>query len=334
MVIHRFVVHILDKENDTPILNDHEGRVSKEVDRFFEKTIKKVIKDDDLRVATFNHYENNLVRNCCEQIIYDEKTFLDNSKEIASYLFEVMETNSELTSSDLAICLYSEKDEQYIAIVRLDYKKIFNHSIDFKDDKFNIQIQANEIGITESSRPKHAAIVGVNGINDEWQLRVLDKEAEKEGTDSCFVKKFLDAQKIEDDKYKTKVFKNVTDNFITNAFSDDIKQGEHVRGVRNYILKENSVMDIDKFIQSSKLDEDIEESLRDHLEDYGIHEDFNIDKKYIEKKLKRRTIKTDTRFEVKGDLVDFEDTMKFSIKVNENNTCDLIIKNVMYFEDK
>ena len=87
-----------------------------------------------------------MVRNCCEQIIHDEKTFLDNSKEIAAYLFEIMESNSELASSDLAICLYSEKDEKYIAIVRLDYKKIFNHSVDFEDDKFNIQIQANEIG--------------------------------------------------------------------------------------------------------------------------------------------------------------------------------------------
>lgn len=334
MVIHRFVVHILDKENNTPILNDYEGRVSKEVDRFFEKTIRKVRKDDDLRVATFNNYESNLVRNCCEQIIHDEKTFLDNSKEIAAYLFEIMESNSELASSDLAICLYSEKDEKYIAIVRLDYKKIFNHSVDFEDDKFNIQIQANEIGITESSRPKHAAIVGVNGINDEWQLKVLDKEAEKEGTDSCFVKKFLDAQKVEDDNYKTKVFKNVTDNFITNAFSNDIKQGEHVRGVRNYILKENSVMDIDKFIQSSKLDEDIEESLRDHLEDNGIYEDFNIDKKYIEKKLKTRSIKTYNGFSIKGNLSDFEDSMKFAIRVNDNNTYDIVIKNVMYFEDK
>ncbi|SCI08722.1 37-kD nucleoid-associated bacterial protein [uncultured Clostridium sp.] len=334
MVIHKFVVHILDKDNDTPILNDYEGRVSKDVDRFFEKIVRKVKKDDDLRVAKFNNYDSNLVRNCCEQIIYDEKTFLDNSKEIAAYLFEIMRLESELVSSDLAICLYTEKDEKYIAIVRLDYKKMFNHSIDFKDEKFNIQIQTNEIGITESSRPKHAAIVGVNGINDEWQLRVLDKEAEKEGNDSYFVKKFLDAQKIEDDKYKTKVFKSVTDNFITNAFSNDIKQAEYVRGVRNYILKENSVMDIDKFIQSSKLDEDIEESLRDHLDDNGINKDFNIDKKYIEKKLKKRIIKANNGFEIKGNLSDFEDPMKFKLRMNENGTYDLVIKNLNYIEEK
>ena len=84
-------------------------------------------------------------------------------------------------------------------------------------------------------------------------------------------------------------------------------------------------MDIDKFIQSSKLDEDIEESLRDYLEDNGIYEDFNIDKSIL-KKLKTRSIKTDNGFSIKGNLSDFEDAMKFSIKVNDNDTCDLIIK--------
>ena len=81
-------------------------------------------------------------------------------------------------------------------------------------------------------------------------------------------------------------------------------------------------------------DTGLENDFREYAERNEFSEDFNINKKYIEKKLKRRTIKTDAGFEVKGDLVDFEDTMKFSIKVNENNTCDLIIKNVMYFEDK
>lgn len=72
-------------------------------------------------------------------MIYNEDTFLDNSKEIASYLFEIMKINSELESCDLAICLYTIKDEKNIAVLKLDYKKLYTHSIEFVDDKFNIQ---------------------------------------------------------------------------------------------------------------------------------------------------------------------------------------------------
>lgn len=334
MIIHRFVVHILDKESDTPILNDYEGRVSPEVDKFFQKVINKVAKDDDLRKAKFNNYEDNLIRNCCEQIIYDEDTFLQNSKEIAAYLFDVMKINADLVSCDLAVCLYTVKDDKYVAIVKLDYKKVFNHSIDFENDKFNIQIQSNDISITESARAKHAAIIGCSGMNDEWQLRVLDKDAEKEEMDSKFVTEFLDASKIDDDSYKTKIFKKATDTFITNAFSDDIKKAEDVRGLRNYMLKENFVIDIDKFISNSKLNKDVEESLKEYLEDKGIDKDFNIDKKWVESKLKKRSIKTDNGFEIKGNLSDFEDPMKYSVRQNENGSIDIVIKNVNFYEEK
>ena len=70
--------------------------------------------------------------------------------------------------------------KRYVAILKLDYKKLYTHSIEFIDDKFNIQMVPNEIGIPETQRQKQCAIVGLSGINDEYHLRLLDKDAEKE----------------------------------------------------------------------------------------------------------------------------------------------------------
>ncbi|MCC0689996.1 MULTISPECIES: nucleoid-associated protein, partial [unclassified Clostridioides] len=128
MIIHKFIIHVLDKNSDTPILNDFEGRVSQDIEAFFNKKISKASRDNDIRKAVFNDYSNNLIKNCCEQIIYDENSFLNNSKEIASYLFEIMKVNATLESCDLAICLYTEKDEKRIAILKLDYNKSYTHS--------------------------------------------------------------------------------------------------------------------------------------------------------------------------------------------------------------
>ena len=64
-------------------------------------------------------YNDNIVRNCCEQIIYDESTFLENSKEIAAYLFDIMKINAELESCDLAICLYTVKDEKICSYIKI-----------------------------------------------------------------------------------------------------------------------------------------------------------------------------------------------------------------------
>ena len=61
---------------------------------------------------------------------------------------------------------------------------------------------------------------------------------------------------------------------------------------------------------------------------------FSIDKKWVEKKLKKRSIKTDTGFDVKGNLIDFEDPMKYSVRQNPDGSIDIVIKNVRFYEEK
>ncbi|HBF0843879.1 TPA: nucleoid-associated protein [Clostridioides difficile] len=334
MIIHKFIIHVLDKNSDTPILNDFEGRVSQDMDLFFQKKIKTVSRDSDIRTAVFNDYSNNLIKKCCEQIIYDESSFLNNSKEIAAYLFEIMKLNATLESCDLATCLYSQKDEKKVAILKLDYNKSYTHSIEFKDDKFNIQMSKNEINIQETKTIKIGAIIGLSGINDEYHLRVLDKDAEKEEANSKFVTEFLNATKIKDDKYKTKKFKNTAENWITNALSNDIKQAEDVRSILNYTLKEKHEVDINDFVNKAIKDENLKDSFKEHMEGKGLDEGFNIDKKWVEKKLKKRNIKTDNGFEIKGNLTDFEDPMKYTVRQNQDGSIDIIIKNVTFYEEK
>ena len=334
MIIHKSIVHVLDKNSDSPILNDYECRNSLEVDKFFQKIINRVSKVDDLRKAEFNDYNNNIVKNCCEQIIYDEDTFLQNSKEIAAYLFEIMKQSEEMDSCDLAICLYSVKDEKNVAIMRLEYKKLYTHSIEFVEDKFNIQIVSNEIGIPETGRPKQCALVGLSGINDEYHFKLLDKDAEKEQLETKFVTAFLNAKKIEDDKYKTKVFKTTAENWITNAISDDMKKAEDIRSMLNYTLKEKEEINVEEFVQNNIIDKDLKESFKEHMEDKGLTENFSVDKKWVEKKLKKRSIKTDNGFDIKANLSDFEDPMKYSVRKNENGTFDIVIKNISFYEEK
>lgn len=332
MIIHKFIIHVLDKNSDTPILNDFEGRVSQDIEAFFNKKINKVLRDNDIRKAVFNHYSNNLIKKCCEQIIYDESSFLSNSKEIAAYLFEIMKANATLESCDLAICLYSQKDEKKVAILKLDYNKSYTHSIEFENDKFNIQMSTNEVNIQETKTVKIATLIGLSGMNDEYHLRVLDKDAEKEETNSKFVTEFLHATKIKDDKYKTKVFKGLVDAFIANLYSD-MKQGEDVRSILLYMLREKQKLDINEFTEIA-IKEDLKDSFKDHAEEKGIDGSFNIDKKWVEKNLKNRHIKTDTGIEIKGKMDDFEDFMKYGIRHNGNGTVDIIIKNVSFYNEK
>ena len=48
----------------------------------------------------------------------------------------------------------------------------------------------------------------------------------------------------------------------------------------------------------------------------------------------KRGIKTDNGFDIKADLTDFEDPMKYSVRQNPDGSIDIVIKNVRFYEEK
>ena len=113
-----------------------------------------------------------------------------------------------------------------------------------------------------------------------------------------------------------------------------MKMAEDIRSMLNYTLKEKETVDVKEFAKSSIQDEVLQESFNERMEDRNLTESFEIDKKWVEKKLKNRSIKTDTGFSIKGNLADFKDPMKYSFRRNENGTYDIVLKNISFYEEK
>lgn len=330
MIISKYVIHVLDKESGV-ILNDFEGTFNMNIEKFIQKQVKKIMKHELVRKAKFFDYENNIIRQCADNITDNyRKDFLSTSKEIASYFYEVMNNADEIESCDLLVAIIGLKDREYVAILRLDYKTLHNHKIELKEDKFNIQIIENEIAIQNTSI-KQAALISVNSLEIE-DMYILDIEAEKAGEVGVFTNKFLNAEKIEDEAYKTREFIRLSNHWINNSVPDVI-DAERIREVRNYILINNDVMDLETF-SNEALDFEQDEQFTRFCKEQEMDKDFTIDKTVVEKKLKKRTIKTLNGFQISGRLEDFEDRMKFRIERNANGSCDLIIKNVDYIYQK
>ena len=324
MIINKYTTHILDKQSDVPLLNDYEGKISLQVDKFLQRTIKKVLKEDSLRKAKFLDCDNNEIKKITDEILYNEKTFLENSKEIAAYLFDIMKETEQIESCDLIISLITIKDEKIIAIIKVDYKKIYNHKIDFKDDKFDIQMIENEIGISETFRAKQCALIGVNGLNDEYDLRVIDIEAEKENVKSLFIEEFIKAKNIIDDTYKTMKFISITSSWINSYFNNLASRVENFNFL-SYIMLNTSSIDIEDF--SEKLlgnDKEAKESYIEQLESKDIT-NFNIDKKIAEKRFKNINLKGIFKF--KCGLEEFNNPHILKI-VEDGDKYNLVIKDV------
>lgn len=334
IVVHNTIVHYLNKESSTTLLADYEDKSNVELTKDFKKVFKSVSRNKFTRKAKFVDFKNNRLRELAEEMMFDSSKFVENSKEIANLLYDVMMLDDTIPSGCLAIGLFSEDSEKKVGIFNIGFKKSYANKLDVSNDKIDFKIVKKDDLIPESMTTNQSAIISLSGMNDEFHLHVLDKKAEKDKLDSNFINKFLSAEKIQDDLYVMKTFKETLDTFIQNNYVDDLKEGENVKSLFNNIIKTSETFNpqeiLDElFDNDEERKEIITEVLEEKIDD--LAKEVEVDDEWVNKELKARTIKTDTGFTLKGDLIDLDDPMKYSLKENADGSVDIVIKNVKIF---
>lgn len=335
LVVHRTIIHYLNKESEKLLLTDFENTSNVDLVKDFKKLFKSVSKNEYTRKGVFEKYEDNEIRKYAESIIYDEDSFIENSKKIAESLYETMKLSENIDSGCLLIGLFTVNDEKQVGIFKVGFKKSYTKEIKHTDgNKFKMNIIKKDDLLPESMSTTQSAIIMANGVNDEYHLLVLDKKPEKEQLDSDFIQKFLKVSKVADDSYKTKVLKETMDNFIINSFADNVKEGEDIRSVFTQTLKDEMLVTPMEMVESLVDDEYKRNLLIEVLENKinNLDEPVEVNKDWVEKKLKNRSFKTDTGFVLRGKLEDFEDPMKYSLVKNDDGSVNIVLKNIKIFE--
>lgn len=325
MIIDRFVIHKLDPSMDVPILTDRVPFDFFCFDKFLKKQIKKQMRNDDTIRAKFIG-NNNKVKELSEYILEDKYNFISGSKEIAAYYFDLMKDNNKLEPVNLVICQFQENAREYLAILKIENKETFNlnvygESSDNKVTEIGVGIMQNKN--TVATTLNQCAIVESDDLINMYDLTILDKDDSKEP----LFTKFLQAEIIRDDTYKTKVFIELTSMYID--LIKDMEKKESTFNLLQYMLSKMPNMDVEDFIDKAGLDDD----LRKTLSKYDIGKSFNVDRQVVNKAFKQRNIKTDTGFILKAKNIDFKDNTKYEIKTNDDGTTDLIVKNIKYFKE-
>lgn len=339
VILHHVIVHVLDKTMDTPLYTDYEQEITEEIYELLEKHIVRSLKDDENRIAKFIS-GSNIVRDNCDSMLYGEEGFIEGSKIIASHLFDSMKSNANISSCDLVICIYSVEDIKYVALLKMDYRKSFIHDVEYIGDKFKVSIIPQEAGLPGvGQRLQKCAFIKIYEANEEYDLVVLDKQQSSDAENEIanfFVKDFLNSNVLADNKDKTRTFKDITEKWVRSQLKQDIEQASKVREVLSDNLKKEEEINIRNFVEKAMDgNEDIQKDYIDHLNTEGFQiTNFEVDRPWVDKKLKKKSIKTDTGFDIRNDRDCFEDNLKYRVKTNGDGTVDIIIKNVRHFVEK
>ena len=327
------VVNVLDTNGDEPLINLSELELSADVLQFLGGHIIKLAADEGaIKGKVFN--ELSIVKNRVQAIVQTDDFFLDSSADITKYMFKIIKQYDAVPSCDLVIAKIMVHGVPAVAILKLDYQKSVEHDICYSDDENGFDVK---LAFVERTLPLPKTKLSCGAIiqfSEEEVYDLIAVERIVKGLDGepveFFMKEFLQANRIVDDLDKTAMFYTSAENWIRKNIRNEMDKAigyrEDLQGI--YQNSETIVVSAiaEEFIDDSEKREKFIELME--VKGFDAEEPFKIDKDFIEKKLKVKSIKTDTGFTIKSSLDIMSDSSKFEIKYNGDGTVNYIIKNV------
>lgn len=332
--INEAVINVLESNSDRPILNEFKIDLNDDTYIFLYKHIEKCLNDDELKYAKFNG-ERNIVK----EIVKDnESNLIEISKQITEHLFYIMKSNCNIASSDLIIASIITDQGPMIAILKMEYVKSFIHEIECVENKVEIGIVAQEIGLPGSGQKiQKAAFIKPCDDENLFDLMILDKKRttkeEEEYGINYWINNFIDCSIVRNERDQTKSFIDGTEYWVRKNYSYEADKAQKLRkNMRDSLLKDESI-NISEFANENLKDPGASDNFKVFMSG-RCEEEIIVDKVYVEKKLNKVKLKIDKDINLSISKEFYEDKSKFEVVKNGDGSINLVIKNVINYIEK
>ncbi len=332
------VIHILDNNADEPILNEFALDLNEETYDFLLKHIQRCLKDEELKYAFFNK-ERNIVKDLSQEYLNGENNILDVSKELARQMFILMRSKGNVPSCDLVTVSFSTEYGMFLGIFKMDYIKNYLHNIEYVDDRIGINIIPQFTGLpASSSRIQKCAFIKAMNQDNEYDLMVIDKQKKSKNNEdygsNYFIDSYLGCTVIDNERDQTKNFVKVAEKWTQSALNENADKQETVRREIKKKLKEEDIIDVQKFSEEVFKEPEIKESFINFAIEAGLGDSIPVDKEWVDKKLKRIRLKIDKDIDIYISEEAYHDIHRFEIQRNGDGSINMILKHISNYVEK
>ena len=333
------VLHVLDKNADEPVINNYMMSLTEESYKFILSHIERVLKDDNLKYATFKA-KDTIVKEVSQDYLNGLADLKTVSGEIAESLFEIMKSNDSIPSCDLLVVSFATEYGPMIGILKLDYIKQYTHKIDIVDNNIGIGLMSNKTGLSESKKVQKCAFIKPIRTGQEYDLLVLDKGNTKETEDeeygaNYFIENFLGCLIKENDRDTTRRFMDAVEMWTRSNLKNEAVKAEKLRSLIRDKLVEYD--DLNIYLLAEEIipayQSEVKKAFIAYLQAQDI-ENVVIDKEYVEKKLSKLKLKISSDIELIISGEAYKDPSNFEIVDNGNGSIHMIIKNIENYAEK
>ena len=331
--IEKVIIHILDSMVGMPVLSDTEIDFGSDFADFLKEHIYKVSAGDDVRTCHFYEKESDVYQMLLE---YNDDKFIEMSKHLAESLYKIMNSNVDIPSADLAIVRFKDRDDEYLAILKINLRSNYTHrTAAVGDGNANEIVKFKAVFPSESQRLTEAAIIRLK----DFQVRLVEKKyMVNDEKVNYFSYLFLKCNSAMSPKTKlnlvTKAIEKVQDDNL-----DDYKVTEAKMRAKCIIQEELErnggfvVEDLaDKVFEEEP---DMRNAFQEKMEKYDmVKQEVIPQNETTVRKYQKQCLYTDTGIEIKIPMDRYKDSESVEFITNPDGTVSVLIKNIEHLEAK
>ena len=316
------ILHILDSINSLPVYSQEVLDLTNEkIQEFIGKHIERMFNDQGVKLGRFA--ESSKIKDLTININED---FIGTSILIAEKLYEIMVRYTEIPSGDLLIASLIIENQNYIMLVKLNYKEGYTHYVDYGDNGTANKIVVNKVMFpSETQKSIEAALIK----SEDLSIKIFEREYDIEGEKILYFSKiFLDCDTDLSIKESIKVIRDVAKKMTKEYYEDDF---EKVSAIKEAIYDnlDTGVIEVEEVankVFSNNID--IKKEYIERIEEAGVSKVVDLEGKKPEKKLTVHKIKIDNGIQLDIPVDLYRDRNIVEFINNTDGTISILIKNI------
>ena len=331
--IKNVIVHILDSTIGMPVLSDTELEYGSEIAEFLKEHIAKISSGDDAKECRFYKEESEVYHILNS---YADEDFVAVSKDIATMLYEIMNSNIDIPPADLMVVRFKEGEDEYLALLKMNYKSLYTHrtmTIEDGEGNSNEIIRHKSILPSESQRLTEAAVIRL----DDLAVWVIEKKYEVNGEKTNYFSfLFLKCSAHLSHKSKLSIVSKAVESIQKEGY-DETERFEKQMRAKSIIQEE--IEEKGGFVVEELAEKIFDEqpelkvAFQDKMEKYDmVKEEIQPQSENTVRKYQNQHLYTDTGIEIKIPMEQYKNPKSVEFITNPDGTISVLIKNIEHLE--
>lgn len=311
MEIKNAILHIIKNDGSPSVYSESELDIDSEVcEAFITKHVKKLMNNPATREATFK--ADSVIYQTLQTYINRETHFKDFAYTCGSRLEAIINSHGDIPQADLLIVRFDIKQDQYVAMFKLNYNECFTHET---GDNRNKLVKCHTVLPFNSGKVEEACLIPFSPM-----LIKLIEKAHNIGGEAVnyFSEFFLECESSLSRKETAQIINEVTNEFVQEYFDSDIKTRALFKtAITEEAEEADGIVSMDNVAARVFEDENIKREFVHTIRDAGIVADTPLGAKFVKQQFGTHRLKSENGIEIKfpAEMAMDDDLMKI-----ENHT--------------